>query len=349
MSFFTGASDALQEALIQQEQQKRQALLDSLQVQDRQEKARADQQNEQIREGQLEDMAAERRARTADANAKAAVSAANLLAPGQAIDAATAATLGNGGLGALVTQKPGTLASRSIQGTVQTTDGAPVVSDVTETPHAATDAQTVFAGTAKQQEAVRQQAARAAYIASLSDDDPTKKFLMAQDATGDKTLPSALYATKKTQPTFHTVKGVGLVRVDSDGTPTVLMPSKDTTGAKIGTPQIFYGKDNQPHAIRFMPDGTAQEVQLPPGLLGKTPPKPTPKTVEQIQAEAEARAHGTAQGKAEGTPPGWLSTVAGTVFGNGATAPPQQPKPGDIKTFPNGRKAVWDGTGWVAQ
>jgi hypothetical protein len=82
-------------------------------------------------------------------------------------------------------------------------------------------------------------------------------------------------------------------------------------------------------------------------------PRAPGKTPQEIQADAAARSAGTAQGKAAGTPPGALASLRNMVLGEPAPAQPAtssaSPAVGATKQFPNGRKAVFDGQGWVAQ
>lgn len=124
-------------------------------------------------------------------------------------------------------------------------------------------------------------------------------------------------------------------------------PDRPQTPDKPGAPQIFYSEDGKPHAIQFGPDG-AVEVPLPPGLAGKTAPKPASKTPAEIEAEAAARARGTAAGKEDASGGGLFDAVAGIFNGGAKASPPQTagPKVGETRTI-NGVPAKWDGRGWL--
>ncbi len=51
------------------------------------------------------------------------------------------------------------------------------------------------------------------------------------------------------------------------------LPYNKPTASSEPQPQIFYDDQNKPHAIQFV-GGQAKEIPMPPGMVGKTEPKP---------------------------------------------------------------------------
>jgi hypothetical protein len=189
-------SDALQQLLVQREVQKRQAMLDALAAQKQQDETADKQTQRRIQEAQLAQFEDVRRAQADAARQQLASHVADTLPPDAELDPETEKTLRAGGLGALVAQTPATTALRVVNGLGTPTADNPLGLDTgpatTETP-----GKTTFRGTAKQIEAERQRRARESYIQGLPADSPVRQFLAAQAATGDTSLPPALFTPKE--------------------------------------------------------------------------------------------------------------------------------------------------------
>lgn len=351
MSWLTGASDALQQALIDEQVRRRQAMLDQFSLDDRRERAMDRRQGRKIQDENLSSLKEQRTAAAEKSKQDRAKGVAELLSPDAELDANTEQVLADGGLSALVKKTPITTSVQATEGLGAATPDNPLGLDTTtKNPLKVDGGRSVFGGTAKQVEEARKRAARAEYIKGLPPSE-MKTYLEAQDATGDNSLPPALAVPPKPQP--KQVIGssrTGYFQLNPDGSKTMVVPPAPDKAPAPHAPQIFVGDDGKPRAIQFGPNGQAIEVPLPPGIAGRTAPPKTPATIE---AEAAARAKGTATGKAQApSAPGIFDRITAFLKPSTAHAPAAggaAPKQGEVKTFPNGRKAVWDGTGWVAQ
>jgi hypothetical protein len=186
MSWLAGALEALERELAEREVRKRQSLLDSLQVRDRDLREQQQKQQAEIQRETLRALEEQRAAAAAKSRMDRAASIANVLSPDANIDEETANALREGGLGALINKQP----EQQVQlggGSLGMGFGGPVT----------LPASTAFRGTAKQLEEQRVRQQRAAYIRSLPANSPVRQFLEAQDATGDNSLPATIFTPPK--------------------------------------------------------------------------------------------------------------------------------------------------------
>lgn len=304
MGFFTGASDALQELLVEQEQRRRQQMLDQIAADDRASRNSDRVESRRIQQEQL-DLTKQRYKAADDEKAKKDAAAQAEVESGNTRDQLQAAMQG----------------SFNQAGTGDP-NGAKATRDALRVA--------MISGGAK----------------------PTE---IAQEPVAPKPVARSL----------HSVPGVGLVSVDpATGDTKVLVASVKNSVSKPGAPQIFKDTEGNLHAIRFGPDGKPEEITLPAGLTGRAGvAKAAPKTPAEIEAEAAARARGAATGKKEagGSSSNFFGNLYDKVYGSSKPAVPvpvaapaagpvvAPPKLGDVKTFPNGTKGVFDGTGWVRQ
>jgi hypothetical protein len=306
MGFFTGASDALQEALIQQEEQRRREMLDAIAADDRRSR---DEDRKTNREIQRENMESQKAARTqAEALQKQKIADAfeESTAMDTELDEAGAGILEGAGRGAHIKRTAPSVSARVTDGLGAPTADNPLGLDTSTAPAVKmVEGKRLFGGTAKQQAEAKQRESRSAYIKGLPA-GPQRSHLEAQDATGDTSLPATLYDAPKepTKPSSvleyeyaksQGYKGTFAQYQNEDAN------RRERAAARPSAPQIFYGDDGKPRAIQFMPDGTSREVPLPAGMSGKIQPKPV-KTAAEIEKERFAGAKGAAEGKAAASP-----------------------------------------------
>lgn len=302
MGFFTSASDALQEALIDQERQRRQAMLDAIAAEDR--KLR-DEDRKTNREIQRENMESQRLAREEAAAAnglKRAETIVETAGPNGPVDASGAALVRKVGLGGSLRDEDAVLASTALSGVVQPTGKAPVmVGGMKRTQNAGHDARTVSLGTSKQQEEERKRKRRAEYIQSLSA-GRERSFLEAQDATGDASLPAEFLRDRDADADRALEDKKELLRLAAE-----LRPPREVRARYEVRPGTT--KDGKDALIRTNVDSGEVEIIPLDGVKLGAPQKPT-KTPEQIFKEREAAAGGTAAGKKSAAGGGVLSAIA---------------------------------------
>lgn len=203
MSWFSGASDALEEALVEQEKQRRQEMLDALNKR----KAEAEMQDRamarQLQAAQLQQYEALRKAQADAANEAMAQKVAETLGPNTQVDSDTSDLLRKGGLGALIQRQQVALPSTSITGVAQATDAAPDLTNVTRTANDGMG--DVFRGTAKQLKDEQDRQAKLDYIKSLPADSKARKVLEAQVATGDNSISEKLFADENPQQPVYRI------------------------------------------------------------------------------------------------------------------------------------------------
>jgi hypothetical protein len=347
MGFFTGAAEGLQDALVEQEMRRRQAMLDAINAESRKSQEEDRRSNREIQRENMLSAKAQREQSEADAKQGAADKFENSTAMGTELDDAGAALLEGAGRGSHI--KPATIAASPITAGA---DGSVKILPVV-------GGKRIFAGTAKQQDEDTQRKARAAYIQSLPPGDE-RKFYEAQDAVGDRT-PSAYVPPHVTKPQsqleYEYAKSQGYTgsyqQYQNEDA------NRKAPHDKPVPPQIVY-RDGVATSVQYTPGAGWVEVPLPAGVTGKTAPKPAAKTPEQIETERRAAAKGTAEGKAAaaGANGGGFSTLnmIGSMWAAAHPGKPAQPntgtaapKVGDTKKFPNGSTGMWDGTGWVKQ
>jgi hypothetical protein len=360
MGFFTGASDALQDVLIEQERFRRQKMLDDIAAEERRDRREDRKTAREIQKENAASLKAQREQQADATRQGAADKFENSTAMGTELDDSGATILESAGRGSHIKRTPTTASLRVTAGLGAPTADNPLGLDTSGAPAAKiVEGKRIFAGTAKQQDDARQRQSRADYIKGLPQGSRARQVLEAQDATGDNSISASVFdPPKPATRIYRTVPGVGLVTIDDDGNPKVLVASRETP-QKPGAPQVFYDKDSgEPHAVQFMPDGTSREVPLPAGLGGKRQPPAPGKTPDQIAAEAEARARGTAKGKASGggggsNPIAKIGAMWEAMHGGAPTATPapaagaKGPAIGERRIV-NGVPATWDGHGWAA-
>lgn len=350
MGFFTGASDALQELLVEQEKKKRQDMLDAILMEDRKSLREDRKTNREIQRDNAASLKAQREEAAAAAKQAAADKFENSTAMGTELDDAGAGILEAAGRGSHIKRTPVSGSLRVTNGLGPSTADNPLGLDTSKAPAATiVEGKRLFGGTAKQQEDARQRESRAAYIASLPVGSRPRQVLEAQDATGDNSISASVFDDPDEKRRQSLEDREHLLRVAAS-----LRPPREPRArfdVKLGK-----NASGQDVIIRTNVDGGAIEViPVPDGVTINKPAQP--KTPAELEAEARARARGTATGKTDVKPAsgGILSSLAG-IFGSGpqrtgATPPAGStgaPNIGDTKTFPNGKVGVWDGSGqWL--
>jgi hypothetical protein len=215
------SGQAVQEYLMQREQQRRQQMLDAL-VQ------RRESRDDEIKRAQLdinrtqmEALNEQRAAQTAERGQREALTRARAYDVGDIVGQDDVAALRRTVPGILQAQT--TLPARSLD---MSTDpmqaGAPKVPGVVM-PAEPTGAMT-YRGTPEQREGQRSRDRLSTYMADPNTPEPVKRFLGAQQATGDSSLPYQLFAPQTptrvtfSQPQTRIVDGQRMdVRAGSDG------------------------------------------------------------------------------------------------------------------------------------
>lgn len=151
MSWYTGASDALEQALVERERLRRQAMLDAIAAEDRKAKDEDRKVGRRIQESQLESVDAQRKEAIQRMQQQRAAQIASTLRINQDIDGATEQSLREGDLGGLVERHDAVNAPVMLPGGGMTQVGVPVPE------------RRSFTGTAAQHEQVRAAAALAAH------------------------------------------------------------------------------------------------------------------------------------------------------------------------------------------
>jgi hypothetical protein len=182
-------SRALQELLMQRELQKRQALIDGLTVRQQD----AEETRAQEEHAWKQQQAEAQRAATQQAQALAL---AKELGAGSELDPDAEARLRDGGLGSLIQQ-------RGSRFTPNDAAAAPSQFTSPDLQPEAFAEQSTFKGTAAQDAEQARKAKLAEYLSKLPADSHVRQFLEAQDATGDNSLPPALFQPKETAAEKH--------------------------------------------------------------------------------------------------------------------------------------------------
>ncbi len=320
MGFFTGANDALQELMIEQETRQRQKMLDAIEAEDRRSRMEDRKSNRAIQEENAKSLRASREQAADLSKQNIADKFEESTAMGTELDDAGAGILSAAGRGSKIKRTPVEGSLRVTAGLGAPTAENPLGLDTSTAPAAKiVDGKRLFAGTAKQQEEGKKRETRASYINSLPA-GPERSYYEAQDAVGD-TTPGA-YVPPRTQAKPPSVLEYEYAKSQGyTGTYQQYQNEDANRRARAAkapsAPQVFYGEDGKPHAIQFMPDGTSREVPLPAGMSGKIQPKKV-KTPAEIEAERRAAARGTATGKADvAGSGGTISAVLGGIFGGG--------------------------------
>jgi hypothetical protein len=193
MSWLSGALGGLEEALIEMEVKKRQKMLDDLAAKEQAERNKDRETGRKIQEAQLASADAQRQEAAQRVQQQRAEAIAKMLGIGTNLDADTVKVLREGDLGALIEQ--GIDTQMNVQAGVPEFLGG---DQPTSTgPGMTVNEKFTFRGTADQIEKEKQRQAKEAYIKSLPPESPIRQFLEAQVATGDSSLPAAMFTPPK--------------------------------------------------------------------------------------------------------------------------------------------------------
>jgi len=201
---------------------------------------------------------------------------------------------------------------------------------------------------------------------SQSRNNPYSRAVMARAYELNPSLSDQLYATKQD---FLSSKGKANAQVQSLNKLSAHLEELQSASDKAGFSPVAFtsaGKDLRlaeqlfsKEDVKFLSgSGVGTEGELK-GLIEKThSPIQSVRdsainTLSKFTADAARQLgdqyeRGTKQ-KFDPSQHFTPSTVQMMQKNGGTSARPDQPKVGDVKTFPNGAKGKWDGQGWVAQ
>ena len=266
--------DALMKFLVERKAEERQKMLDEILAKDRQSQAEDRVANRRIQDEQVAQYKGLREAQENAARQQAAGRTAELLSPETELDDSTADELSQGGLESLVKKVPAFKSS--------------LPDNLKEGDPMDTPARRVFRGTARQIEEERKRRERQDYISKQPADSPVRKFLEAQSATGDNSLPTELFQPKPTSqevirinPRTGKMENIGnaptgahFVTEPQDaaggmgGRPYfTYQPVYDAQGRPIGSMK-FDARGGQPEFIDIAKMTGGGQVKPPPGTTG---------------------------------------------------------------------------------
>lgn len=171
------ASSAIEEMLLQRDAQRRQALLDQLNAQNVESQMQDRAMNRQIQQASLDSLAAQRTSMEDERKSGIAARTAGMLMPGQDLDPATATTLREGGMGALV--RPGEI-------------GGVLPPEMGEGPTIEPGGPDQFTGTPTQLKTREDRQRAEDYLASLDPQSKEAQALRYEIATG-KAAPAGMF------------------------------------------------------------------------------------------------------------------------------------------------------------
>lgn len=299
MSWFTGAADGLQEALIENEVRRRQQMLDAIAAEDRQDRKADREDGRAIQREQLAAAKESREQAAEKAKFDKGLRFRSALGTGQKLDDTGASMLKDAGFGGEVENSiEGVDAQMNVQTGLPTALGGGVPASTAPAAVLKMIEGQRFRGTPEQLAEQKTQEQQRAFIASLPEGSPERRRAEMR-ATGLTTGAND----------FNEDKGEivgnmrqGTWRLRSDGSRTPILPPVAEKPAPV--------KDRV--SLLKNPDGSVELVNIDKGTSTTVKQGETPAAAEaRMEREAAARSRGTAAGKA--TAGGDKFSLIGTI------------------------------------